>query len=99
MIGRLQLSTLLLVCMLGASHAEAKAMGQGLFSGLSVGETVMIKEVGDKYDLTSIPGASVPYKITGLGPDYIELTLEPLVLRIPVTSIRAIMMPLGRTPR
>lgn len=50
----------------------------------------MVKEVGEKYDLTYMKGVPAPYKITALGDDFIELSIGPMVQRIPVTSIREI---------
>ena len=74
----------------GLALGGARGQGHGIFSIVSVGESLMVKEVGEKYDLTYMQGMPAPYKITALGDDFIELSIGPMVQRIPVTSIRAI---------
>ena len=62
----------------------------GIFSNLQMGESVSIKEVGEKYDISRIPGLPQLYKVTAFGADYIELTMPSMVLRIPVYAVRSI---------
>ena len=62
----------------------------GIFSNLQMGESVSIKEVGEKYDISRIPGLPQLYKVTSIGTDYIELTMPSMVLRIPVSAVRSI---------
>ena len=62
----------------------------GIFSNLQMGESVSIKEVGEKYDISRIPGLPQLYKVTAIGADYIELTMPSMVLRIPVYAVRSI---------
>jgi len=65
----------------------------GLLAVLKPGQTIGLNQCGAAYELT-ISTTKIPsrYKVAKVAPDYVVLSSEPklLEIRIPVTSIRAI---------
>ncbi|MCX6106682.1 MAG: hypothetical protein NTY08_12710 [Proteobacteria bacterium] len=86
---RLVAATLTLLSSVATTSLTASPSA-GIFSNLQMGESVSIKEVGEKYDISRIPGLPQLYKVTAIGADYIELTMPSMVLRIPVYAVRSI---------
>jgi len=92
-LAKCRLRLILLSLVLSGSLATTSltaSPGAGIFSNLQMGESVSIKEVGGKYDISRIPGLPQLYKVTAIGADYIELTMPSMVLRIPVYAVRSI---------
>jgi hypothetical protein len=70
-----------------------EANGGGLLSVLKHGQVVGLSECGSRYELMiSTTKMLSRYKVSKVGSDYVVLTSQPKLLdiRIPVTSIRAI---------
>jgi hypothetical protein len=98
-------NTILLTVLLGLTAAAAiaasdyygnepkEAKGGGLLSVLKPGQVVSLSECGSSYELMiSTTKMLSRYKVAKVGADYVVLTSQPKLLdiRIPVTSIRAI---------
>lgn len=84
-------SLLALSLMISTAHATlgfANTKEASIFAGLKVGDSLAVKEVGQKFDITKIPRAIAPYKVLAIESDYIELKIGTMIKRIPVTSIR-----------
>lgn len=75
------------------SGASAGASGRGVLSVLKVGQTVLIKDVGDKFQIEISTRKLVSnYKVAEVGADYLVLGNKPKLqeLRIPLSSIKYI---------
>jgi len=77
-------------------YGDAKATNStaGFLSVLKPGQTVGLSECGSGYELTiSTTKILSRYKIAKVGADYVVLSSQPKLMevRIPVTSIRAIL--------
>lgn len=76
------------------SNPGASASGRGVLSVLRVGQTVVIKDIGDKFEIEISARKLVSnYKVVEVGRDYLVLSNKPklLELRIPLSSVKRVM--------
>ncbi len=64
----------------------------GVFAPLEEGQKVVLKEAGDHYQITVVPGLETGHKVLEVGADYIVL-LDPAgvnEVRIPIYSVKSV---------
>jgi hypothetical protein len=88
-----------LLLVLATAAAEAGDDKGGIFAPLEEGQKVVLKEVGDRYQISVVPGLGTGHKIVEVGSDYIVL-LDPAgvnEVRIPIYSVKSVTV--TRLPR
>lgn len=90
-------STLFIVTILGSALVGMAAAPKeqnltGVLAPLKKGETVSLKDVAGRYEISFMPGIELSHKVVEVGPDFV--VVEDIAAftqtRIPVYSIRAV---------
>lgn len=91
------------VCVILLALATAAAEGRddkgGIFAPVEEGQKVVLKEVGDRYQITVVPGLEAGHEVIEVGTDYVVL-LDPAgvnEVRIPIYSVKSVRV--TRLPR
>jgi hypothetical protein len=84
---------------LATAAAEGRDDKGGIFAPLEEGQRVVLKEAGDRYQITVVPGLEAGHKVVEVGPDYIVLVDAAGVneIRIPIYSVKSVTV--TRLPR
>lgn len=82
------------VGLVGLVAAATPGPPRGALSPLSVGQVVTLKEVGGGYQINVSPGLPAGHKVTEVGADFVvvEDPIGSTEIRIPVTSVRAVVV-------
>lgn len=82
----------LLLVLATAAAGPRDDKGGGVFAPLEEGQQVVLKEVGDRYQITVVPGVEAGHKVVEVGTDYVVL-LDPAgvnEIRIPIYSVKSV---------
>lgn len=81
-----------LLLVLATAAVEARDDKGGVFAPLEEGQKVVLKEAGDRYQITVVPGLEAGHKVMEVGSDYVVL-LDPAgvnEIRIPIYSVKSV---------
>ena len=83
---------LLVLAMAVAAAPKANEPASGVLAPLKKGQTVALKDVGGRYEITLVPGVELGHKVVEVGPDFIVLLDASGVdeTRIPIFAVKAV---------
>jgi hypothetical protein len=79
-------------CLMRSTTAVENRAVKGVLAGLKAGQPVVLKDLGNAYEVTTMGGEKTGFQIVEVGGDYLVVKDEVGMVetRVPVTSIKAV---------